>query len=112
VIGWAWTAILVASLLSILGFARAGSILFWKSTSASMNTADASNTAAAQDHGSAPIPAVGFDVVPAMLAVALLVALAATAAPVTSYLVAASAQIYESSGYVDAVLSDASEEAR
>ena len=112
VIGWAWTAILVASLLSILGFARAGSILFWKSTSASMNTADVSNTAAAQDHRSAPIPAVGFDVAPAMLAVALLVALAATAGPVTSYLEATSAQIYESSGYVDAVLNGASEEAR
>ena len=112
VIGWAWTAILVASLLSILGFARAGSILFWKSTSASMSTADVSNTAAAQDHRSAPIPAVGFDVAPAMLAVALLVALAATAGPVTSYLEATSAQIYESSGYVDAVLNGASEEAR
>jgi multicomponent K+:H+ antiporter subunit D len=32
VIGWAWTAILVGSLLTIVGFARAGSTLFWKST--------------------------------------------------------------------------------
>jgi multicomponent K+:H+ antiporter subunit D len=31
-IGWAWTAILVGSLLTIVGFARAGSTLFWKST--------------------------------------------------------------------------------
>ncbi len=30
--GWAWTAILVGSLLTIVGFARAGSALFWKST--------------------------------------------------------------------------------
>jgi multicomponent K+:H+ antiporter subunit D len=31
-IGWAWTAILLGSLLTIVGFARAGSTLFWKST--------------------------------------------------------------------------------
>jgi NADH:ubiquinone oxidoreductase subunit 5 (subunit L)/multisubunit Na+/H+ antiporter MnhA subunit len=32
VMGWAWTAILAGSLLTIVGFARAGSTLFWKST--------------------------------------------------------------------------------
>ena len=30
---WIWTVILVSSLISILGFARAGSIVFWKAKS-------------------------------------------------------------------------------
>lgn len=41
---WIWTIVLVSSLLSILGFARAGSILFWKAQSV-----DA-------PEGSAPLP--------------------------------------------------------
>jgi multicomponent K+:H+ antiporter subunit D len=31
-IGWVWSAVLIGSLVTIIGFARAGSNLFWKST--------------------------------------------------------------------------------
>jgi multicomponent K+:H+ antiporter subunit D len=33
VAAWIWSVILIASLISILGFARAGSVLYWKAKS-------------------------------------------------------------------------------
>jgi hypothetical protein len=54
VIGWAWTAILVGSLLTIVGFARAGSVLFWKSTSMDVpNSVEEMRRAGTSSHGPA-----------------------------------------------------------
>ena len=33
IVGWIWAVVLVSSLISIVGFARAGSVLFWKARS-------------------------------------------------------------------------------
>ena len=46
----------------------------------------------------------GAELAPTMALVALLVALAAAAGPVTGYMRAASAQVFEPQGYVDSVL--------
>ncbi|MDG4647538.1 monovalent cation/H+ antiporter subunit D [Roseibacterium sp. SDUM158017] len=100
-IGWAWTAILVGSLLTILGFARAGSTLFWKSTSVPLPVPEM------HEHvppAPLPAPARPAEVAPAMMAVAALALLAVLAGPVSAYLQATSDQIYDRADYVSAVL--------
>jgi multicomponent K+:H+ antiporter subunit D len=96
-IGWAWSAILGGSLLTIVGFARAGSLLFWSSTaiSAPETTAPTHET---------PRHAGTLELAPAMAALALLAGLAVFAGPVTDYVEATAAQLFDRSGYVTAVL--------
>ena len=101
-IGWAWTAILVGSLLTIVGFARAGSVLFWKSTEATLS-ADATEDAPAAR-------ATALELAPAMAGLAMLAGLASFAGPVATYLEAASAQLYDRAGYMSAVLGPAEAE--
>jgi len=104
---WAWSAILVGSLLTIVGFARAGSIVFWKTTamtrSANREDADADAVLAP------PLPATTAQVAPVMLAVAALAGLAVFAGPVSAYLGDTSAQLFDRAGYVDAVLNPVEE---
>jgi multicomponent K+:H+ antiporter subunit D len=92
--GWAWGAILAGSLLTIVGFARAGSTLFWKPAAPVEVPAEVS----------APPPAGALEVAPAMAAIALLAALAVFAGPVAAYLEGASAQLFDRAGYIAAVL--------
>jgi multicomponent K+:H+ antiporter subunit D len=95
---WAWTAILAGSLLTIVGFARAGSSLFWKST--------AIEPAAPEASIEAPAAARALEVAPAMAAIATLAALAVLAGPVATYLERTSAQLFDREGYIAAVLSE------
>lgn len=97
VIGWAWAAILVGSLVTIVGFARAGSALFWKSTALAA-PGDGPNAPA-------PRPAGPLQVAPVVVTVGLLGALAVFAGPLAGYLEATSGQIFDRAGYVGAVLS-------
>ena len=94
----AWIAILGGSLLTVIGFARAGSMVFWRSTA----------TEAPMPTGDEPVveqqPATFMQVAPSMAALALLAALAIFAGPVTRYLQAATGELFDSSGYVTAVL--------
>ena len=99
VIGWAWSAILIGSLLTILGFARAGSTLFWKST-AMLPDADMTEL---EDIRPAN-PATALQVAPSMLALVTLAMLAAFAGPVSAYLEQTSNQLFDRAGYVGAVL--------
>ena len=93
-IGWVWSAILIGSLLTIIGFARAGSILFWKSTATE-----------ATDASLAPAPAAtAGQIAPAMATIAVLALLAVFAGPVAQYLEGTSAQLFDRAGYVTAVL--------
>jgi multicomponent K+:H+ antiporter subunit D len=91
---WGWTAILLGSLFTIVGFARAGSILFWKSTAI---------TPAADAPPQEP-PARALEIAPAMALVALLAALAVFAGPAAAYMEATSAQLFDRAGYIAAVL--------
>jgi multicomponent K+:H+ antiporter subunit D len=87
-----WAVVLITSLFTITGFARAGSRLFWKS--------------AAQEGMIEPPPqvrpALGFTAVAILLAG--LGALTAGAGPVTDYMDATAAQLFDTSAYIGAVL--------
>lgn len=87
-----WTVILVTSLLAVVGFARAGSIMFWKSAA----------IPGPQEPAPAGRPALPVAAAGAMLAG--MVALAAFAGPVTGYLEATAAGLYDPSDYIQAVL--------
>jgi len=99
---WAWSAILIGSLLTIVGFARAGSALFWKSTAIPVLTPEPTD----EEEG-APVPrarAGALQVAPTMLALAALAGLAIFAGPVAAYLEDTSGQLFDRDGYVSAVL--------
>ena len=100
---WAWSAILVGSLLTIVGFARAGSALFWKSTAI-----DAPEPV--EGEGGSLNYAGPAQVAPVMLTLAVLAALAVFAGPVASYLEQTSNQLFDRTGYISAVLADPGEE--
>lgn len=100
----AFAAILAGSLLLIVGMARAGSILFWKPLA----------LAASSEPDGTPVAeparrAGALEVAPTMLAIAALALAAVLAGPLTAYLEAAAAQLFDSSGYVAAVLGNGPE---
>jgi multicomponent K+:H+ antiporter subunit D len=102
VLVWAWTAILVGSLLTIVGFARAGSALFWKSTSIDPSIPE--GEAVAQPDVATPA-----QVAPVMLTLSALVVLSVFAGPVAGYLERTSEQLFDRAGYISAVLSPGEE---
>ena len=87
-----WTIILVTSLVTIVGFARAGSTLFWKT----------SETGGAATRMPAAGPALPITATAVILGGMAL--LAALAGPVTGFLEATAAQLYAPAGYIEAVL--------
>jgi len=99
VMTWAWGAVLIGSLFTIVGFARAGSLLFWKSTALPMPV-----PAEGEEAPVLPLAARPLEVAPAMAAVLLLGMLALFAGPVATYLEATAGQLYDRDGYVGAVL--------
>ena len=85
-----WAAILGTSLIAVVGFARSGSILFWKrDDSPSPPQSDTPNL---------------MEAVPAIALLAMLVAMTVGAGPVTAYMGAASQEIFDSAAYVRTVL--------
>jgi multicomponent K+:H+ antiporter subunit D len=99
VIGWAWAAILAGSLVTIVGFARAGSVLFWKSTAKAPAPDPEGSGTAAETGAAGPM-----QVAPVLVTVGILGALAVFAGPLAGYLEATSGQIFDRAGYVGAVL--------
>jgi len=90
-----WAVILVTSLVTIVGFARAGSMVFWKSAA----------IPGPQEHHNVSRPA--FPIVAAGAMLAGMVALAVFAGPITGYLEATAAGLYDPSAYLQAVLGPA-----
>jgi multicomponent K+:H+ antiporter subunit D len=91
--GLIWALLLGTSLLALVGFARAGSTVFWKSAPA--------------EGAEPPTPARGGPALPLVAASALVAAtvlLAAFAGPVTDRMAATARQMFEPAAYVDAVL--------
>lgn len=111
IMGWAWSAILIGSLLTIVGFARAGSALFWKSTAIQDPEADPGETETEVDTAAAVQPprATVAEIAPTMMALALLAGLAIFAGPVAGYLEQTSTQIFDRAGYISAVISPGTE---
>lgn len=88
--GWSWAVILSTTLFGVIGFARAGSSIFWKE---SPPTDAAEPASVARADMAAPIAAI-----------MLLVALSAGAGWVTAYTGAAAIQIFDTGSTVEAVL--------
>lgn len=84
-----WTAILVSSLIAIVGFARAGTIIFWKTTEAD---------------GTRATPAKALSLAASCALIAPLIGLSVFAGPVNDYLAGVADQLYRPAVYVDAVL--------
>ncbi len=87
---WVWGVVLTGSLLLVVAFARAGSLLFWR----------AEGEAPAPEAGAAPLWGAGY-----MLAA--VVALTVFAGPATRYLDATATQLHAPQGYIAAVLGPA-----
>lgn len=92
---WIWSLILATSLIAIIGFGRAGSTVFWKSTAASTYFPDTGNR-----H------------VLSFIAIGLLLGgtlgLTLFAGPLTAYLDTTAEQIFATHHYIDAVLGSTS----
>ncbi len=92
-----WAVVLATSVIAVVGFARAGSTLFWKTTDPAPDHADTGNGDTPPARGAVPLFAAG-------TALAAMVALAVFAGPVTRYLEATTAQLYDTDRYIGAVL--------
>ena len=90
-VGWIWTVILVTSMVTTIGFARAGSRLFWKSVVAEATEEPAGRPTLL------PVFATG-------AVVLMTVALTVFAGPVSGFLDDTAAQIFDTASYIDAVL--------
>ncbi len=88
---WIWTLVLAGSLLSILGFARAGSLLFWKSS------AIPGQLTVGRRSGSLPFVAVG-------LLFGALLLLTVLAGPITRYLDLTASQLLRPQDYINTIL--------
>jgi multicomponent K+:H+ antiporter subunit D len=104
---WAWGAVLVGSLVTIVGLARAGSTLFWKATAIPPATSE--ETGATDTPPVSDRPAGAMELAPVMTMIALLVLLTAAAGPFVGYLENTTTQIFDRDGYISAVLGPAEE---
>ena len=91
--GWLWALLLATSLIVVIGFARAGTTLFWKSEAIGVEAPPTLQRRAS----SLPTAAAG-----ALLAGTVVLSL--FAGPATRHLEATAAQIFDTRGYIDAVL--------
>lgn len=92
---WMWSIILGTSLIAIIGFGRAGSTLFWKSTGETGSFVDSGK------RHTLSFVAIGF-------LLSGTVALTVFAGPLTAYLDDTAEQIFATHHYIDAVLGTAS----
>lgn len=87
---WIWAIILISSLISVIGFGRAGSVLFWKAKSLDQTV-------------TAPPPAtLSYVAVGGLLT--LLVAHTVFAGPATAYMNATAAQLFAPDPYISTVM--------
>lgn len=103
-IGWAWTAVLVGSLVTIIGFARAGSALFWKSTAFVLPRNVIAEDEEKEEGPISHKPAKAWEIVPTMSAIGMLAALSIFAGPAARYFELTSEQLFDSDIYIRAVL--------
>lgn len=95
-----WVTILVTSLIAIVGFSRAGSIVFWKAYATEGDRAPVPE---------APSQGLAFTAAGGLLAV--LAALTVFAGPASHWLQGTAAQIHHPQAYIDAVMEGAAERA-
>jgi len=99
---WVWALVLGTSLIAILGLARAGSVLFWKSHAA--ETLDQAPPSAVRSQGLSDQPQPGWALAAVGAMLALIVALTALSGPAMRLAEATAAQLHARDAYVGAVL--------
>ena len=92
---WVWAVILVTSLVAVIGFARAGSTVFWKLEPGTTGDAALSDA----DRGSETVA-----IMATASIIAALVVLTVLAGPIADYLIETAGQLYAPDRYIDAVL--------
>ncbi|MEM7544213.1 MAG: monovalent cation/H+ antiporter subunit D [Pseudomonadota bacterium] len=95
-IWWVWAIILSGSLVAVVGFSRAGSVVFWKAHQ------DRGEDIPEDEVEDSPRSAVPMVAIGGLLA--LLIALTVAAGPVNRVLAATSAQLFAPTAYVETVL--------
>jgi multicomponent K+:H+ antiporter subunit D len=100
--GWAWGVILVTTLIGVIGFARAGSAVFWK---VAESDGDGEGEGEAECRGT-PESAPRADLAAPIIALALLAALSAGAGWATAYGDNAAAQVLDRATNARAVLGE------
>ncbi|WP_424979048.1 monovalent cation/H+ antiporter subunit D [Leisingera sp. S232] len=98
---WIWGVVLLGSLITILGMARAGSLLFWKGHGLPADEQDPSKGLPAD---SLPAKPAQLPFVACFGLLGGLIALTVFAGPATRYAEATAAQLYAPSAYIDTVL--------
>ena len=93
---WVWSVILISSLIGIVGFARAGSTLFWKARSIETETAADSKPEGTPPSALSAIAVGGL--------IALIIAHTVFAGPAYRYTAGAAAQLFAPEAYIDTVL--------
>lgn len=89
---WVWATILGTTLIAIIGLARAGSTLFWKSSTC---------VEAARP---APTGVDGTELLPSAALIAFMIVLVVGAGPITTFCDMISAQLFAPQAYIEAVL--------
>jgi multicomponent K+:H+ antiporter subunit D len=97
---WIWAVILVTSLIAVVGFARAGSTLFWKLEQGHIG-GSSGPAAARRSEGIAFTATFGI--------IGGLILLTVLADPVADFLTETASQLYAPAGYVGAVLGSGQE---
>lgn len=97
---WVWAVVLSMSLVAVIGFARAGSTIFWRAHASEVLT----DEEPPQDEGQAkaPLPALPMVAIGGLLA--LLVAVTVFAGPLQRHLTATANQLFEPGPYISTVL--------
>ncbi|MFD1882601.1 monovalent cation/H+ antiporter subunit D [Paracoccus pacificus] len=116
---WVWGAILITSLMAIVGMTRAGSVVFWKCwtpenpppapydrASDVEVEAEQANPAGTPSYVQALGPAPWLAFASVMTLLALMVALTVAAGPVTNWMAAISEQLFNPADYINAVLTN------
>jgi len=109
---WIWAAILITSLIMIMGFARAGSLLFWKPFDPSLVEDEPVDHQMPKTGKTAEVVTARAPALPFLATGGLLVALIAMtvlAGPAMNYANATAQQLYQQQDYINAVLGGASE---
>lgn len=104
-VAWIWAVILTTSLFALVGFGRAGSMLFWKSQTAEPPQG-ANESPPATESGSKRLHASsnGMGIAATTYLLALIALLTAFSGPVTRYFDVTAAQLLDGGDYIEAVL--------
>ncbi|NCQ24122.1 MAG: monovalent cation/H+ antiporter subunit D [Roseovarius sp.] len=92
-----WTVILTTSLVAVLGFVQAGSVIFWKTEAPNPTPTEADPRAEPSSHSA-------LSMVACFALLAGIVALAVFAGPVMGYVYATAGQLHDPNDYITAVL--------